>query len=499
MLKFLREQMAKLLERRANLKADLDKVLEAPTAEKRDLNADEANKFTEIRGAITKLDDEEIKPLQARIAELEDQEKREAAANELRAQFGGERPAAPNGGEQRAAGLQVNEPLTYERGGANSYFLDLARAQFRSDSGAAERLQRHAAELRVELPAREKRREEKARQELRGISDLPSQYHESVFERRVAPNRTDGNGGYFVPPLWIVDEYVDLPRFGRTTAGRCRNMTLPTGTDSINLPKVATGTATGVQTADGGNVTSQDMTDTSVSAPVRTIAGQQDVAIQLLDQSPIGFDEVIFADLIADYNAKLDAQVINGSGASGQVKGILNVSGINAVTYTDTDPTLPEMYVPLAQGASKVASGRKLPATAAVMTPAMWYWMAAQLDTTNRPLITTLAAYNPAAAQEALAADGLVGMLSFGLPAYIDGNIPSNLGTGTNETRIIEARFEDLLLWEGSMRTRVLQEVLSGTLQVRFQVYNYVAFMGDRRPEAISVLSGTGLIPTAGF
>ena len=29
------------------------------------------------------------------------------------------------------------------------------------------------------------------------------------------------------------------------------------------------------------------MTDTSISAPVRTIAGQQDVAIQLLDESPL--------------------------------------------------------------------------------------------------------------------------------------------------------------------------------------------------------------------
>jgi hypothetical protein len=49
------------------------------------------------------------------------------------------------------------------------------------------------------------------------------------------------------------------------------------------------------------------------------------------------------------------------------------------------------------------------------------------------------------------------------------------------------------------VRTRVLQEVLSGTLQVRFQVYNYVAFMGNRPPESISVISGTGVIPTSGF
>jgi hypothetical protein len=160
-------------------------------------------------------------------------------------------------------------------------------------------------ELAVELPAREARRDELSREqnhrEMR-VAGYKRRDSETMFEKRVNPNRTDGQGGFFVPPLWLVDEYIDLPRFGRTTANLCRTMGLPSGTDSINLPKVATGTATGVQTADAGAVTSTDLTDTSVSAPVRTIAGQQDIAIQLLDQSPVSFDEVVFADLIADYN-----------------------------------------------------------------------------------------------------------------------------------------------------------------------------------------------------
>ncbi|MFI0484883.1 phage major capsid protein [Actinomadura sp. 9N215] len=502
MLEFLRARLKELLEQRAARKSELDEVLKAPSAEKRDLNEAEAAAFTEKRAAIQTLDTE-IEEVRGRVEELEADEKREQAANELRAKYGAEKPAAPN--EARKAGAQVNEPLTYQRGAGHSYFLDLARIEFNRGDGdgglveARERLRRHGDELRVEMPAREKRREEIARREMRGIDNLPEQYRASVFEKRVNPNRTDGQGGYFVPPLWLVDEYIDLPRYGRTTANLCRTMTLPSGTDSINLPKVATGTATGVQTADAGAVPSTDMTDTFVTAPVRTISGQQDVAIQLLDQSPISFDEVVFDDLIADYNMQLDLQVINGSGSSGQVTGILNTAGINSVTYTDATPTLPEMYPSFAQGASKVATGRKMPATAAVVIPSIWYWATAQLDTTNRPLITTLAAYNPAAVQDALASEGPVGMLALGLPVYLDGNVPSNLGAGTNETRVIEARFSDLYLWEGSMRTRVLQEVLSGTLQVRFQVYNYAAFMANRRPTSISVISGTGLIPTAGY
>ena len=213
----------------------------------------------------------------------------------------------------------------------------------------------------------------------------------------------------------------------------------------------------------------------------------------------MSFDEVVFADLLADYNAKLDVQVITGSGAAGQVLGILNAGG-TAVTYTDATPTLPEMWTPLLQSASKVAGLRKLPGTGVVMTPAQWYWALSQMDTQNRPLILpNPAAFNPMGENGLLEADGPAGMFTYGLPAFIDGNIPANLGAGTNESRVITARWQDLYLWEGSMRTRVLSEVLSGTLQVRLQVYNYVAFMPHRRPEAIAVISGTGLIAPTGF
>lgn len=392
----------------------------------------------------------------------------------------------------------LSEPKTYADT-RHSYFLDMVRADLGrgdGDGGVGEaraRLARHAKELEVDLPAREARRDESAFEQS-GREMRRSGYKrrdtETMFEKRVNPNRTDGQGGFFVPPTWLIDEYIDLPRFGRTTANLCKNMALPSGTDSINLPKVATGTTVAAQT-DGGAVSSTDLTDTSVSAAVTTIAGQQDIAIQLLDQSPISFDEVVFADLIADYNAKLDLSVITD---------ILAVSGINAVTYTDASPTLPELWPALLQSASQIAKNRKMPAQAAVMTPSIWYWALSQLDSSGRPLILpNTTAMNNLGEGGSLEADGPAGMFTYGLPAFLDGNIPSNLGGGTNETRLITARWDDLFLWEGSMRTRVLQEVLSGTLQVRLQVYNYKAFMPNRRPSSISVISGTGMIPAAGF
>ncbi|MGW1892140.1 phage major capsid protein [Streptomyces sp. NPDC002004] len=465
-----------LMQRRAERKTELDQLLETPTSEKRNLHDDEQERFEAIEKEIRELDD--------RVKELDEQQTRDDQAAEVTKRYKLSTP-----GEGVTA-----EPLTYQRGSSHSYFIDLANSTLFNNGEARERLNRHGREMDVEMPKREKRRAERAEKELRGID------RGSVFEKRTNPNRTDGQGGYFVPPLWLVDEYIDLPRFGRTFANSVRNMDLPQGTDSVNVPKVATGTATGVQTADAGSVTSTDLTDTFVSAPVRTIAGQQDVAIQLLDQSPVAFDEVVFADLIADYNQKLDTQCLSGSGSSGQLKGVLNVSGINAVTYTDASPTLPETYAPLMQALSLSAKNRKMMPTAVFLTPSRWFWMASQLDSQNRPFILpeTNAPFNPLALQTGGDVEGPVGrVLNF--PLLADGNIPSNLGAGTNEDRIIAARTSDLYLWEGSMRTRVLQEVLSGTLQVRFQVYNYAAFMPDRRPETISVISGTGLIAPAGF
>jgi HK97 family phage major capsid protein len=404
------------------------------------------------------------------------------------------------GAPGRQARAQVVEPLTYNPHSRNSYFLDLARSQVNGDLDARERLQRHAREMDVEVPRRDRAREARARQQLHGIPGLSDEDREAAFEQRVNPNRTDGQGGYFVPPVYLTDQYADLPRFGRTAANLAQGFDLPGGTDSINIPKVSTGTATAVQASDAASVSSTDLTDSIATAPVRTIAGQQDVALQLLDQSPIAFDQVIFQDLLADLNARIDVQVINGSGSSGQVTGILNVSGINSVTYTDASPTLPEMYPSFAQGASLVFKNRKLAATGALVYPSTWYWATGQLDTTNRPLIVPPSiAFNASGTASDVGTDEApAGMLALGLPVYLDGNIPTTLGGGT-ETRAIVARWSDLYLWEGSTQTRVVEGVLSGTLQVRLQAWKYVAFMGDRRPSSISVLSGTGMIPQSGY
>lgn len=360
------------------------------------------------------------------------------------------------------------EPTTYSERGEHSHIRDIFSAQLRNDPQAWDRLRRHGSEVLVEM------------------RDL---------------TRVDGAGGEFVPPLWLVDLYGDFPRAERVIADLCTQIPLPGGTDSINLPRITTGPASAIQTADNAAVNETDMVTATVTAPVRTIAGQQDLAIQLIEQSPLGggMDGLIYGQLGADYQRALGVQIWNGSGAAGQVTGILVQASTNSVAYTDGTPTVAELYLPLAQAASQVHTNSFVSANAIVMTPRRWNWMMSALDANSRPLVVPNAngPYMAIGQQDVSASAGPVGSV-LGLPVYLDATGPLLLGAGT-EDAILIAKWSDAVLMEGSVNTRVLPDVGSGTLTVRFQLYRYVAFTAGRRPQSFSKVTGTGLIAPSGF
>ena len=93
----------------------------------------------------------------------------------------------------------------------------------------------------------------------------------------------------------------------------------------------------------------------------------------------------------------------------------------------------------------------------------------------------------------------------YGLPVIKDANMPSDWistvsavvtthTTGaTAQDVMLVLKEDDIYLWEGPLRLRVLPEVSSGTLAVRLQAYAYSAFMPNRTPTAISMITGPAL------
>jgi len=85
------------------------------------------------------------------------------------------------------------------------------------------------------------------------------------------------------------------------------------------------------------------------------------------------------------------------------------------------------------------------------------------------------------------------GLVNFGFLLWL----PTNLGSGTNEDRIIVARAEDVILYESVPRAEAFREPLADKLGILVRVYNYVATQGGRTPKSIAVISGTGLVAPA--
>ena len=79
-----------------------------------------------------------------------------------------------------------------------------------------------------------------------------------------------------------------------------------------------------------------------------------------------------------------------------------------------------------------------------------------------------------------------------GLDVYVDSNIPTN--ARTNQDVVLVINSGETYLYGSAVRTRVLQEVLSGARTVRIQLNGYVA-MATRQAKSIAVISGTGLVP----
>jgi hypothetical protein len=306
-------------------------------------------------------------------------------------------------------------------------------------------------------------------------------------------------------------------------------MSLPPGTDSINVPRIKAPTKVAPQTADAAAVESKDFTDEAIQANVKTLAGQQDVAIQLLEQSPGQIvDRVIMEDLLADYNRLVDRQVLYSSGTStsalnaGEIVGLFPKTNwgagapyeANETVLTATAGEIPPIAFNALLGAlaSKVSYNRyDLENLHFVLHPRRWFWFATIGDgekgKLGRPLVNTgeFGPFNIAAlGSDPTPFEGLVGRVPFGPNVYIDGNIPTTTSSGAYSTTGTEdfalaAKFDDLWLFEGDLRTRTLPEILSGTLEIRFQIFNYVAFL-CRYPQSIAFGTGTGMkAPESGY
>jgi len=379
------------------------------------------------------------------------------------------RPEPQSDGKPPALSLgRVNEPATYRRGGPASFFKDVESA-VKGDTSAAARLNRHGKEVKDTMIER------------------------GTWEQ-YAMTTGAGSGVGFVPPQYLQDEWTSFARAARPLADAIGSRPLPTAGVSFNLPRITTGATAAVQATEGAAVTDNSQVTDVLNLTLETITAKTDMSRQAFDRSEPGLDQIIGEDLAAAYALQVDSEIINGPGSGGRVKGILAAAASNTIAATATAVGI---YPKIADAVQRVDTLRFLPATLAVFHPRRWGQFLGTLDGQSRPLVVPVpVAVNPfgVGGEGAAPAQGYVNYSIQGLPILKDANVPTNLGAATNEDRIIITRREDLYLFEGPTPTiRVYEEVLSGTLQVRIQVFGYIAFTAERYVNATFLI--TGLTP----
>ena len=339
---------------------------------------------------------------------------------------------------------------TYRPGGP-SYFRDLLTAG-KGDHTALERLHRHGDEMRVEY------------------RDVDAAV--DAIE--------------FVVPQYLQADWIPKARAGRPFVDTLLTMPLPATGLTFVLPRVNTAPTVAVQAAEEGAVSETDFDADSVTVPVVTIAGQNDVSQQAFDRSDPAIDQVIFQELRAHYLETCESQALSGIGSAGQMLGVRAVGSINTETYTSGTPLASELVPKLYEAISKIATARKAQPDLLVLHPRRAAWLAAGMSTSH-PLFQLGSLFGAAGQQDA----GFVTAFG-GLRVIISAMVGTTYRSGTNEDEALLVKSDDLYFAEGPLQARVHQSVLSGTLQVRLQLFAYAALASARYPAGICKVSGTG-------
>jgi HK97 family phage major capsid protein len=349
----------------------------------------------------------------------------------------------------RTVASVIREARTYRLGGDHSFMADLLAVVEGAAPAAEERIARHRREM-ADLAVLDPERRDIASTTLNGL----------------------------VPPDYITESFAAAVRGKRVVADLIRADLGPEGM-SVIVPVVTTATTAASQTSQGQTIpTPTDPAITDRTGSVVTIMASAIVSRQAFERART-FDQLIVDELGGVLAQQIETQVLNGSGASGQMLGVLGTSGVQSTTYTSASPTSAE----LSTKAAALLSSCSVPGLcdAIAMHPRRWLYFSSRTEAGFDQALQPPQPGDPA---------GTVARLH-GVPILTTPSMPTNLGAGTNEDRIIALHRGDFRLFEEPLVVDRIEQYGPGT--VRVTVRQYAALVA-RTPAAAGVMSGTGLL-----
>lgn len=436
--------------------------------------------------------DEDLVKVRARLTSLRSTQADEQDKTQRQTEVRETETREPQRRAYDQVGRVTREERTYSREkdarGETSWFADMYRSQNFNDFRAQERLQRHGREVEVEFRSGNE-------QESRAVT-------------------TTGFAG-LVTPQWLLDLAAEPLRSGRPAANAVQGLGLPAEGMTLNVPRGTTGASAAAQATQNTSLSNTDEVWADLSIPVVTVGGQQDVSRQSLERGMPGLDALVYLDLAGAYHAELDRQVVNGSGAGGEMLGIRLTAGINTATAFGAAPTAATFVSKTAgQIAAVAAAGTKVQPNIWLWHPRRWGWINSLSDTQGRPLVvpgvggpmnvpalnSNPGAYSGDGDQTSTTTLESVGSMH-GLPIFTDSNIPTNLGTPLEDVALVIDRRHSLLWEDGDGQPRQLrfEQTLGNQLTVKLVIYGYAAFTAGRYPVSVGRVGGADTVAAQGL
>jgi HK97 family phage major capsid protein len=301
-------------------------------------------------------------------------------------------------------------------------------------------------------------------------------------EGKAMTEGTQAQGGYLVRPQ-VERQIVEAKELDNVLRGLCS--TLNVTTNAIQLDQIGLTTVAGWVAELAQKPESTGMTLATVTANVFTAAGLATISNQLLADSNPAVDGLVTADLTKRLVALEEAAFIAGTG-TGQPLGILNTPGLGSTPLTLT--TEVALMDAILDAIASTETNWGAP-SAILMHPRTWTRLLKSKDAQGAFYIDpTGGVQDPRT--------GLRGPVRtlWGYPVVTSNRVPTNLGTGTNESRVIVGDFrEALILDRQGITVDESQHVYFTTNQTVFRAEERVGFTAARSPLAFNVVGGAGL------
>lgn len=427
--------LAKLHQDHETLRLAIEGLQQTATTEERDLTPAEmdsirgqAEQMTTIRAQIDSLTEIEVanRAVQEQAARIAGDATADAVSRRTDAQLTSVGSVTERGTAQRLTSSTRavdRDPGHYTRSAPNSFFGDLHRARS-GDDDAGRRLAEH---------------------------------------NRALSTGTGNAGAGIVPPHWLTEEFELLARQGRALASAVRNIGLGSDPRPITLPKQTAGTDSEIveQSAENGATEDDDAwaSDVDTVTPKPT-AGIQIVSRQMLDMSSPAIDALIYGDMLAAYNLKVEKKV----GAA-----MVTAAGSAIVTFANeaafnADQDASDAVI---DTAIQVRNLRKLPADIMAMGVVRYGSFLKLKDADGRPMIPD-------------GSNGPMNAIGVGT-VQVDGRInglgviaTDGVSTGSYPESILVARASDTILFESDVLRFRYEEPL-GPESVKLGVWGYTA------------------------